>query len=273
MPNWLTNGSRKGLPVARPDGGAHKNSKGERRFPMAWAARQVCAHTSLKMVLMQIASYADNQTGVAWPSMETLAEQCVLKDKQTRRLVKELERAGFISIDRSPGRKPNKYTLLMNQPSHGREGSESTNPPTYVPNPPTGDPEPSHGREGNYSELSKELHTLCDKAVEDWNLMAERTGLSQVQRMTEQRTEALGKRLTECGGLDGWRHACTVIEKSDYLTGGGPNGWRASFDWLIKPDTFAKIMEGAYSNAKRKSAREQSNDRLREWVKEQSGSD
>jgi len=38
---------------------------------------------------------------------------------------------------------------------------------------------------------------------------------------------------------------------SDFLKGQNKNGWRASFDWLIKPTNFEKVISGNYDNKNR----------------------
>lgn len=40
---------------------------------------------------------------------------------------------------------------------------------------------------------------------------------------------------------------------SDFLKGQNKNGWRASFDWLIKPTNFEKVISGNYDNKNRTS--------------------
>ena len=45
---------------------------------------------------------------------------------------------------------------------------------------------------------------------------------------------------------------------SDFLKGQNKNGWRASFDWLIKPTNFEKVISGNYDN---KSGNDRTNDR------------
>lgn len=45
---------------------------------------------------------------------------------------------------------------------------------------------------------------------------------------------------------------------SDFLKGRNKNGWRASFDWLIKPTNFEKVISGNYDN---KSGNDRTNDR------------
>ena len=39
------------------------------------------------------------------------------------------------------------------------------------------------------------------------------------------------------------------VQKSDHLSGRRPNSdWKASFDWIFKPENFIKILEGNYQN-------------------------
>ena len=39
------------------------------------------------------------------------------------------------------------------------------------------------------------------------------------------------------------------IAASGFLAGNNPRGWRATFDWIIDPDNFQRVMEGAYDDA------------------------
>lgn len=38
------------------------------------------------------------------------------------------------------------------------------------------------------------------------------------------------------------------VAKSDFLLGKNNRGWRASFDWCLKPSNFAKVLDGNYRN-------------------------
>ena len=40
------------------------------------------------------------------------------------------------------------------------------------------------------------------------------------------------------------------VAKSDFLRGANNNGWKATFDWLIKLDNFKKVFNGNYDNRK-----------------------
>lgn len=130
--------------------------------------------------------------------------------------------------------------------------------PTQQPNNPTVKKETSskschQGKNGeNFLSLfgepeENELPDDAEIALQEFNQMAERSGLPKAQVFSDSRKKAMQARLKEAGGLDGWRSCLEKIEASDYCTG-KKNGWRASIDFLLSPKSFAKIMEGNYDN-------------------------
>ncbi|MCW1915979.1 hypothetical protein OJ996_20495 [Luteolibacter sp. GHJ8] len=46
---------------------------------------------------------------------------------------------------------------------------------------------------------------------------------------------------------EGWRRAIGKLAASEFATG-KRNGWKANFDFLIRPDKFAAILDGAYDD-------------------------
>ncbi|NLJ37636.1 MAG: hypothetical protein GX432_02615 [Candidatus Atribacteria bacterium] len=36
--------------------------------------------------------------------------------------------------------------------------------------------------------------------------------------------------------------------ESDFLNGKSEKGWKANFEWIMRPENFIKIMEGNYEN-------------------------
>lgn len=45
-----------------------------------------------------------------------------------------------------------------------------------------------------------------------------------------------------------WRQVIAKVKASSFCTGSNDRGWKANFDWLIKPDTADKILEGQYDD-------------------------
>ena len=49
-------------------------------------------------------------------------------------------------------------------------------------------------------------------------------------------------------GDEGLKEMIKKAARSDYLNGNSNSGWVASFDWLIRPSNFGKVIEGNYDN-------------------------
>lgn len=49
------------------------------------------------------------------------------------------------------------------------------------------------------------------------------------------------------------RHAFEKAEASPFLKGCNESGWKANFDWIIKPDHLTKIVEGFYDGRAKNS--------------------
>lgn len=56
-----------------------------------------------------------------------------------------------------------------------------------------------------------------------------------------------------------WKAAIERTNASDFCTGNGQTGWKASFDWFLQPDAAVKIMEGKYDNNKPAAFRPEAN--------------
>ena len=62
-------------------------------------------------------------------------------------------------------------------------------------------------------------------------------------------------RLKEVGGIDGFKAEVDRAGKSSFLTGrAGASTFKATFDWLLKPDNFLKIREGNYDDEEKRSS-------------------
>ena len=86
----------------------------------------------------------------------------------------------------------------------------------------------------------------CLEAFHAYNDLALRVGLQQASKLTADRERKLGARLRDYG-MDGWQTALGNIERSDFLRGRNDRGWRASFDFLLQAESFAKVHDNAYS--------------------------
>jgi len=83
-----------------------------------------------------------------------------------------------------------------------------------------------------------------------YNDAADFAGWPRVQKVTPARSRALKSRLSECGGVNGWRAAIDKAKASDFLCGKTDRPWiGCGFDWITKQANFTKLMEGNYDNA------------------------
>ena len=68
---------------------------------------------SVRAVALVLSTYANGHSGQAWPSRATLAAGAGYSVRTVIRAVAYLERAGYLDVERSPGRHTNKYRLSL----------------------------------------------------------------------------------------------------------------------------------------------------------------
>lgn len=99
--------------------------------------------------------------------------------------------------------------------------------------------------------------TICStdvqRILDKWNGL----GLSQVRAIQSgtQRYNLLKKRIKDYGS-DAVLEAVGRIQKSSFLMGSNKNGWVITFDWFIKPNNFAKVLDGNYDDGQAQARRE-----------------
>lgn len=65
-----------------------------------------------RLVLLALGDIADD-SGLCWPSVQTIADRCCMSERNARRIIRKLEIAGFLSTQVQPGRNSsNRYTVL-----------------------------------------------------------------------------------------------------------------------------------------------------------------
>ena len=76
--------------------------------------------------------------------------------------------------------------------------------------------------------------------------------LPKLQKLTDKRKTSINKFLKEFN-VEQFKEICINANVSDFLTGNNDRGWKADFDFIIRPDKAVKILEGQYNNKKRTS--------------------
>lgn len=92
---------------------------------------------------------------------------------------------------------------------------------------------------------TEENETLCAEVVSRFNSVC--VSLNRVGGMTAPRKKAVRSALREIG-LEKLGELFSKAEASDFLTKRNSNGWKAGFDWLLKPENYTKVLEGNYDN-------------------------
>lgn len=107
------------------------------------------------------------------------------------------------------------------------------------------------------SEMDEKPKSLFEDQLRLWNSL-EGFGIKPIRAITEQRAKLLKPRLKQYG--DGSFAECIEqIKHSDFLQGKhGGKPWVITFDWMILPSNYPKVLEGNYRNQKDSSGENQS---------------
>lgn len=99
--------------------------------------------------------------------------------------------------------------------------------------------------------ISKDIvcSTKVQLIIDEWNSL----GLNKVISINPKtnRSKLLNSRVKEYGE-DSVINAIRNINNSSFLKGQNKNNWVITFDWLIKPNNFIKVLEGNYDDIKNK---------------------
>lgn len=95
-------------------------------------------------------------------------------------------------------------------------------------------------------ELDKPIVNIdYQRYVKHFNNRCKR--LSKATILTNQRKNAIRLRLQEYDHQSILKMINEAAE-SDFLCGENERAWKATFDWLFRPNNFVKVLEGNYSN-------------------------
>lgn len=85
------------------------------------------------------------------------------------------------------------------------------------------------------------------EALDFWNDACDATGWAKVKKFHPSRQASLRARIRD-DGLDGWKAGIMRARASPLLNGQPPPTW-FTFDFIVKPGNFAKLIEGNYDRA------------------------
>lgn len=149
--------------------------------------------------------------------------------------------------------------------NENNEGGDADAMRTHMPETcqPDPDPDPEVKDRDAKASLVKEN---AKQAVLIFNEIAERVGWPQVQKLTQDRTVSVTGRLTDLGGLEGWRDFLEKAASAPHLRGENDRGWTASFDFLTGPKNMTKVIEGNYDRRKPKGQTNGRQETGSEWA-------
>ena len=215
-----------------------------------------------KAVLVSLADNA-NDDGVCWPSVARIAERTCLSERAVRNALRWLEEAKALVANQRAGRStwyvvsPNLYDPGSKCPPAPDAAQPRQDMPT-TPAPDAGHPGISCPQNRNRTIKEPSVATRdpskqvpVDEIVDLFNELLPQ--LPKVVLINPDRRKRVGARWSESPvhqDLDFWRDFFGMVQTSDFLMGKvkgrDGNPFRCTFDWLIAPTNFVKVVEGNY---------------------------
>jgi hypothetical protein len=88
-----------------------------------------------------------------------------------------------------------------------------------------------------------------DEVIAYFNEQMTGKTIPQVAIITPERKYAFERLMVQTGvNKDNVKQAIKNAAESDFLNGKGQKGWVASFDWMLVPQNFQKVLENFYRN-------------------------
>ena len=88
-----------------------------------------------------------------------------------------------------------------------------------------------------------------DEIISFFNEQMKGKAIQQVAIITAERKQAFQRLIAQTGvTMDSVKQAIRNAAESDFLNGKGQKGWVASFDWMMVPQNFQKVLENNYRN-------------------------
>lgn len=101
----------------------------------------------------------------------------------------------------------------------------------------------------NIKNDKNERKDICQNILDLFNRIC--CSFGRVKNITKSRAEIIDNSL-KTYSLNDFKKVFEKAEQSDFLKGNNNRNWSASFDWLIKEDNMAKVLEGKYDGKQNK---------------------
>lgn len=99
---------------------------------------------------------------------------------------------------------------------------------------------------------SRSTRQKTDWIMELWNEKAD-ARLPRCSVWSPKRRGLAAARLCDHPDRADWGKAIAAVNASTFCTGQGPRGWLASIDWLLRPETIVRLIEGQFADGQGKT--------------------
>ena len=191
-------------------------------------------------------------------SVRHLADELSIDEKTVQRCLRNLQSTREIKVE--PSRNGTLITVRKYDDYQGGDVVDVGTIPTQPPTQPPTKQENNNGRMGEGLLESPEGDSLSgcgapptpeyinfENLVANFNRITKGVfGMVQLP-LSEQRKKCIRARIRE-HGKEKFMEMVRMATASDFLRGQNPRGFTATFDWLIKPTNFEKVLSGNYDN-------------------------
>ena len=115
---------------------------------------------------------------------------------------------------------------------------------------------PNRNLNVNVNENVNVNDNIINNIIEIYNITC--TNLPKVIKVTDKRKKAI-KELLKIYDLKEYEKICQIANQSNFLTGKNETGWKADFDFTLRPDKALSILEGKYNTEKNEVMQKQFN--------------
>lgn len=230
--------------------------------------------TREKIVLLILAARARDVEGKqeCFPSVASLAEDTGLAERSIQYALRSLGQAALITLEGGGGRsRRNVFTLCVGavyapngapvapnpildkvQPVQKRVQGATEKGAMVAPGTLKRTIIEPEGRRGPTAEVlelfpSQPQGDIAQRMLEIWNATCG-AQCKAAKGINDHRKRVAPQTLKAAfgGSLDAWEGFCHEVSGKEFLTGNGSKGWKADFDFAIRPDTCLKLREGKY---------------------------
>jgi hypothetical protein len=225
----------------------------ERQFKGIWIPKEIWLDDNLsaldKVILAEIDSLDDEETG-CYASNEHIAAFCKCSKGNVSRAISKLIQSGYIYIKSFDGRKrvlkskiglcKADFTICEGRlHKSARQTTQKSKADFTICEESNIDSKIGSNIDENiYTQVKQKFCEIC-------------ISLPKIISIDKARKATVKARLKEYS-LEQVEEMFRKAEKSDFLTGRikskGERPFKASFDWLMKPSNFIKVLEGNYDN-------------------------